>query len=241
MTNEIAQKYEEYKKYRNILVDYDKILMFYPDYFKTKTELEQLKFISKKAANEYFESHYKSSKLYKKLIALAMDEEEIYNIMKHNMEFKYSQLKLLFKETIASVIELCELINYIGHYPNTWPVPTEEEKNPQMEELLEQFDIIIRYYLNDDLDKMQFTSDDVVRIIETLEHRLAYVNTILQITGDNDWLLTRKSSEEKIVEYNNQVIEDIKRFPLSSYQSENKSKCEEGKMYLRIQYGNNII
>lgn len=142
MTSQIAKRYEYYKKSRNIIMDYDEILIFYPDYFKTKNELEQLKFISKEEADEYFESHYKSSILYEKLTVLAMAEDEIYNFMKHNMELKYSQLSLLFKESVASVIQLCELIDYIGHYPTTWPVPKEEEKNPKLEELLEQYDII---------------------------------------------------------------------------------------------------
>lgn len=241
MTSEIAKKYEYYKKDGNIIMDYDEILIFYPDYFKTKNELEQLKFISKEEADEYFENHYKSSILYEKLTALAMDEDEIYNFMKRNMEFKYSQFSLLFKESVSSVIQLCELIDYIGHYPTTWPVPKEEEKNPKLEWLLEQYDIIVRYYSYDELDKMQITSDDVVRIIETLKCRLSYVNSVLKITYNNEWLLTRKTSEEENVELINQAFEDIKWFPLSNYQTENKSKREEGKMYLRLQHGNKII
>lgn len=241
MTSEIAKRYEYYKKSRNIIMDYDEILIFYPDYFKTKNELEQLKFISKEEADEYFESNYKSSKLYKKLTALAMTEDEIYNFMKHNMELNYSQLSLLFKESVASVIQLCELIDYIGHYPTTWPVPKDEEKNPKLEELLEKYDIIVRYYAHDELDKMQIESDDIVRIIETLKCRLAYVNSVLKITYNNDWLLTRNASDEENVELISQALVDINWFPLSNYQTENKSKREEGKMYLRLQHGKNII
>ncbi len=210
MTSEIERKYEEYKNYGNIIMDYDEILMLYPDYLKTKNDLRQLKFISKEDADEYFESHYKNSKLYQKLTSLAMAEDEIYNFMRHNMELKYSQLSLLFKESISSTIQLCELIDYIGHYPSTWPVPKEEEKNPKLEELLEQYDIIVRYHLNDELDKMQITSDDTVRVIETLKHRLEYVNSILEITYNNDWLLTRKASEEGNKEFSSQTMDDIK-------------------------------
>lgn len=241
MTSEMAKKYEDYKKCKNIIIDYDEILILYPDYFKTKNELEQLKFISKEEKDEYFENHYKKSRLYKKLSFLAMTEDEIYSFMKHNMELKYSQLSLLFKETVASAIQLCELIDYIGHYPATCPVPKEEEKNPSMEALLEQYDIMVRYYLVDDFDKMQITSDDVVRIIETLKSRLAYIDTVLKITYNNEWLLTRELSEANIVELTNQAIIDVKSFPLSNYQTENKSRREEGKMYLRRQYGDSII
>ena len=237
MVKLIAERFEEYKKYKNIIVDYDEILLFYPDYFKTKVELEQLKFISISTAYEYFENHYKDSQLYKELTALAISEEEIYNFMKHNMELKYIQLNLLFKASIASVIQICELIDYIGHYPKTWPVPKEEEKNPKMEKLLEQYDIMVRYHLNDEIDKMQITSDDIVRIIETLKCRLAYADSLIKMTRDNNWLLTKNVAEEQNI---TQAMEDIKWFPLSCYQEENKSKREEGKMYLRRQYGNII-
>lgn len=88
---------------------------------------------------------------------------------------------------------------------------------------------------------MQIDSDDIVRIIETLKCRLAYVNSVLKITYNNDWLLTRNASDEENVELISQAIVDIKWFPLSNYQTENKSKREKGKMYLRLQHGNNII
>lgn len=241
MITEIAKKYEDYKKCKNIIVDYDEILLFYPDYFKTKTELEQLKFISKEEANQYFENNYKLSKLYAKLTLLAMSEDEIYNFIKHNMELKYSNFSLLFQELITSVIKLCQLIDYIGHYPTTWPVPKTEEKNPELEKLLEEYDIIVRYHLNDEIDKMQITSDDIVRIIETLKYRLSYVNLVSKKISNNEWLLTRNISEEKFIEYVNQAIIEINDFPLSSYQIANKSKREEGKMYLRRQHGKDII
>ncbi len=241
MTSEIAKRYENYKNIGNFILDYDEILLFYPDYSKIKTKLEQLNFISKEDAEEYFENNYKNSALYKKLTSIAMAEDEIYNFMKHNMELNYSQLSLLFKKSIDSVIQLCELIDYMGHYPTTWPVPKEEEKKPEMEDLLEKYDIIIRYYLNDELDKMQITSDDVVRVIETLKLRIGYVDSITEITYNNDWLFTRKATDQKIKELVDKIIENLSYFPLSCYQEEGKSKREEGKKYLRLQYGNNII
>lgn len=240
MTSTIEKRYEDYKKFRNISIDYDEILIFYPDYYKTKIELEQLKFISKEEAIKYFESHYKNSKLYDKLINLKIAEDDIYRLMRKSMEFKYLCLDLLFKKTVFSVIELCELIDYIGHYPTTIPVPKDEEKNLKMENLLEQYDIIVRYHLNDELDKMQMCSDDVVRIIETLKHRLSYVDLLLKITSNNDWMFTVDNLEENIKTFD-QIMESIKSFPLSSYQKKGKSKRQEGEMYLRCQYGNNII
>lgn len=95
-----------------------------------------------------------------------------------------------------------------------------------MEELLEKYDIIIRYHLNDELDKMQITSDDVVRIIETLKIRMEYVNSIIRITYNNDWLFTKKGTDEENKKFFDQVIEDLNWFPLSCYQEKDKSKIE---------------
>lgn len=241
MTSENEKRYEEYKTYGKYLLDYDEILLFYPDYREKKAELEQLNLISKEDAEEYFENNYKNSTLYKKLASSAMSEDEIYNFMKHNMEFNYSQLSLLFKKSIDSAIELCELIDYIGHYPSTWPVPKEKEKNPKMEELLERYDIIVRYYLDDELDKMQIFSDVVVRVIETLKSRLGYVDSISTITRDNYWLFAAKSTEQELKELVDKVIEELDCFPLSCYQEKGESQREEGKMFLRLQHGNDII
>jgi hypothetical protein len=241
MTKNVAERYEDLKEYGNIIVDYDEILLFYPDYYKTKIELENIRFISKEDADKYFEEHYRNSDLYKKLTKLAMAEDEIYSFMKQNKDYNHSNMSIILKKLIDSSIELCELIDYIGHYPATYPVPTEDEKNLKMEALLEKFDIMIRYHLDDELDKMQITSDDIVRVIETLKRNLKYIDTIISQTNTNDWLLTRKFSQEKNTELTNQIISEIDTFPLSFYQRKNNSKRDEGKKCLRLQYGQNII
>lgn len=241
MMKSIEERYESLKEYGNIILDHDDILLFYPDYFKTKTELENIRFISKEEADKYFEENYKTSDLYNELLELEMTEEEIYNYMNQNKEFKYNCLSTLFSKMIRSIIELCELIDYIGHYPTTYPVPKEEEKNPSMEALLEKYDIMIRYYLSVEHGKMQVTSDDVVRIIETLKKNLSYFDTLLKLTYNNDWLLIRKVSTEELENSLRQVIEELESFPLSHYQKNGESKREEGKKYLRLQYGNDII
>lgn len=241
MVSSIARKYEEYKKYGNILVDYDEILIFYPDYYKTKIELENMKFLEQEAADQYFEKNYKKSKLYKKLVELAMSEDEIYDYMKHNKDLKYSSVKALFEVLVNSTINLCKLIDYIGHYPTTWPVPKEEEKDTQMEELLEKYDIMVRYHLNDELDKMQITSNDIVRIVDKLQENLDKIDSIKRKTTTNNWLLKRNLSDEKRIEFGEKLISEIEKFPLSNYQEKGKSKRKEGKKYLRLQHGKNII
>lgn len=241
MINSLKERYNELKKYSNILLNYDDILMFYPDYYKTKIQLENESFIAKDEVDKEFNENYKSSKLYKNLVKLAMDKEEIYLFMNHNKDFKYNSFKSIYERLIQSCIRLCNLIDYIGHYPLTYPVPKEEEKNFEMEELLEKYDIMVRYYLGD-IDEMQIVSDDVVRIIDTLETQLNLIkfmkeNTII----DKNWVFIRKESEEKMIKDDEFILNGIDEFPLSAYQKQQKSRREEEKRYLRLQHGKNII
>ena len=240
MVSSMKERYEELKKCGNILLNYDEILLFYPDYFKTKVELEKESFISKELVDDAFEKSYRDSALYDKLVQLAMANDEIHDFMKHNKNLKYASLKRVFEKLVQSSIDLCELIDYIGHYPTTYPVPKEEEKNSEMEELLEKYDIIVRYYLGD-IDKMQITSDDVVRIIDKLHENLEMINAIKEIVAFNDWLFTRQLSDEEREKDTNDIINSIDSFPLSTYQKQNQSSREEGKKYLRLQHGKNII
>lgn len=240
MVSSMKERYGELKKYGNILLNYDDILLFYPDYFKTKIELEKKKFIPKAQIDKAFDRDYRNSILYKKLVDLAMDEKDIYKFMSHNKDIRYKIFKSIFDKLIQFSIELCQLIDYIGHYPTTFPVPREEEKNPKMEELLEKYDIIVRYY-SGDIDEMQITSEDVVRIIEKLETNLCLIQAYEREASTNGWLFRREATDEKIEEYTETLIREMVEFPLSDYQKQQKSKREEGKHFLRLQYGNTII
>jgi len=237
----IKERYNEYKKYPNISLNYNDILLFFPDYFKVKMELEKEEFVSKEEIDKEFNDNYKNSALYEKLVKLAMAEDEIYEFMNKNKDVKYMDIKNLFDKSVESSISLCELIDYIGHYPTTWPVPNEDEKNPAMEELLEKYDIIVRYHMDDDLDEMQIMSDDVVRIMEKLSENLSLINILKEKTNTNEWLFSREMSDEKRQESGLDIISHIEDFPLSYYQIQQKSKREEGKKYLRLQHGENII
>ena len=61
MVSSMKERYEELKKCGNILLNYDEILLFYPDYFKTKVELENESFISKEQVDDTFEKNYRDS------------------------------------------------------------------------------------------------------------------------------------------------------------------------------------
>lgn len=238
MVDSIRKMYELYQKDGNIIIDYDAILLFYPDYYKTKVELENMRFITPEEANTYFNENYKSSEVYKGLTELAMSGFEIYSYMKHNKDRNYIFTKRIFESLVKSCINMCELIDYIGHYPSTFPVPTEQEKNPNMESLMDKYDIIVKYYLQDDIDKMQITSNTVTRIIDKLLENLEKLNILKSRISSNDWLLTFFTGEKSADE----VIQEIEQFPLSDYQIKGKSEREERKEYLRrLQYNQNNI
>ena len=224
----IDNRYQLYKKSSNILVNNTEILSCFPDYYKTKVLLEDEEFISKEEIDSFFEYNYKKSDLYKKLKKLAMAEEEIYAIMVQNKDNKYFDLKNIFEALKKSAITLCELIDYIGHYPTTYPVAKEEEKNKRLEKLFEKYDIIVRYYLGDDLDSLQIVSDDLVRIIEKLVTDLSLLDTLREKEFEKTWSLTYKKSNEQRISETQEAINRIESFPLSEYQKNNKSRRQEG-------------
>lgn len=241
MVDLMKERFERYRNCGDIRVDYDEILLYYPDYYKKKIELENKSFIAKEIVDSYFEENYQQSDLCQRLKKLAMDEKKIYIVMKKNKDLKWVLLKNAFERYVEKSIELCNLMDYIGHYPATYPVPREEEKDMSMETLLEKYDIMVRYRASEDFDKMQITSDDVVRIVESLAKRLDTLNAINAQVSEEDWMLKRDSSEEEFISEMNQLIEDADFFPESNFQKKGRSKREEGKMYLRKQHGKRVI
>lgn len=84
MVDLVKKRFAKFKDCGDIPIDYDEILLYYPDYYKKKIELERKAFLPKDKVNSYFEENYQQSNLYQKLESLAMDKQEIYNFMKQN-------------------------------------------------------------------------------------------------------------------------------------------------------------
>ncbi len=240
MVGLVKKRFEKFRCCGDILVDYDEILLYCPDYYKIKIGLENEDIISKEVIDSYFEANYQQSEFYQKLENCWMDKDEIYIFMKQNKDLRWELLKNAYERYVEKSIELCNLIDYIGHYPATYPVPKEEEKDPVMEALLEKYDIMVRYHLSDELDKMQITSDDVVRIMESLEKRLIALSAISIRVSEEDWFL-RNSPEIKFRSNMTHLIEEADYFPESNFQKKGRSKRKEGKMYLRKQHGNRVV
>lgn len=241
MTQKMQEIYEKYKDSGNYLLDYDELLLFCPDYYKIKIMIENEKFTPKEEVDLYFEKNYQDSELYKKLKKLAMAEDEIYDAMKSSKDFRYLLYKCAFMKYQKSIVQLCELIDYIGHYPERWPVPKEEEKNLDMELLLEEYDIIVSYHASDDIDLMQITSDDVVRIIEKLKDNLTIFEALKKGITTNDWSIKRVISDRELEDRINTCIREMEDFPQSNYQKKGRSRRKEVKRDLRRQHGNKII
>ena len=242
MVHSIKIKYDRLKKYGDsVLLDYDEILLYYPDYYKVMVNLENEDFILKSIVDKEFENNYKESETYKKLISVN-DDEKVHQLMKFNKDLKYKYLRILYNASKESAIRMCKLIDYIGHYPLTYPVPKEEEKDMEMEELFEKYDIIVRYRLDDDLDYPLINFGVVTRIIEKLETNLKDINYIKDLTSTNEWMFEKKPkvSIEGQARAVRKALDRIESFPLSRAQKEGKSDREEGKMYLKRQHGNKI-
>lgn len=224
---------------KNNIYDYDTIIRIVPYYDEIKAYLENIRIISEQEVMEWSKNHYTNSIAYSKLKEELLDEEEIKKQILNHTQLRYRMFQKFLSPMQNSAKECCDLIEYIGHYPTKYPVPTEEEKNTELEKLLEQYDIIVRYYAGD-LTKMQIDGDTIIRTVTHLNYCLEYIKKLTASINNKDaYLKTYFTSENYKV-----GLEDIiskATFPLSSYQEEGKSRREEGKRYLRLQHGPHII
>lgn len=218
------------------IVDYDVILRLFPYYDEIREYFKQYKIIDKEELVKFIQENYRSSKTYEQFVGV-IKEERLKTIIMDQALKKHEVLEKVVERYRQDGIKCCDLIEYIGTYPDRWPVPLEEEKNPRLEALLNQYDIIVRYYAYDDLDKMQIEGDDINRLIQTVDRDLAHIKEIGERAKTPQEYLKTKESYEPLLDY---VQKDLE-FPLSKAQQKGKSRREEGKRYLRIQHGENII
>lgn len=230
-----------FRKYRREILNYDTILDYVPYYHEIREYLKNIKFISREEAFKYACDNYKNASFYKYLSDLAMDDEEIENVVVENALLKYDCLITgTLEYSVKHAINLCNLIEYIGKYPTTYPVPREDEKNADMEELMEKYDIIVRYYMNDDIDDMQILSDDLVRIVDNLNINLKVIREIINVISNNEWLLDRKMTGKQYIEEYLRIKSTLE-FPISFYQANyGTSHREEAKKYIKRNHGNVI-
>lgn len=218
------------------IVDYDVILKLFPYYEEIREYLKQYKIIDEEELVEYLNENYQLSKTYQQF-ASAIKEERLKEIVIDQALKKHKALEQAVDAYRQDGIKCCDLIEYIGTYPDRWPVPLEDEKNPRLEALLDQYDIIVRYYAYDELDKMQMSGDDVNRLIQTVDKDLSQLKEIGTRAKHPQEYLEVKDDYEPLLDY---VKKDIE-FPLSTARQKGGSRREEGKRYLRIQYGKDII
>ena len=234
----IKENYEILKESANILLDYDEILSFYPTYYKDRTHLAkdrplmELEEFYERYTNIYIDcDQFKDN--YKKLREEGLSDHEATTKLLEQLDEKRVWLSDVVYDTRNSAITLLDLIDYVGNYPTTYPVPTEKELRPDMEELMDKYDISVRYFMYDDLDKMQTYGDDVVRLIETAKDRIEYFKMLKGHINDEEWMknFVTKTKLDKLAETKEDILEQLNNFPLSSYQINGKSRREEGKTY----------
>ena len=238
----IKENYEVLKSSPNVLVDYDEILSFYPTYYKDRTVLANsnplmdLREFYAKYTSVYKESdQYKED--YKKLKEEGLSNYDINaRLLQEKLSVKWYYLLEILNKSRDSAVQLLDLIDYVGNYPTTYPVPNEEELNPEFEKLLEKYDISVRYYMHDDLDKMQTSSDDVVRLIESAKDRIDCFEMLNGRINDEDWMkeFITIANPDKLEESKEQIFKYLDSFPESYYQKKGKSKREEGKHYQKM-------
>ena len=189
----IKENYEILKESPNVILDYDEILSFYPTYYKDRTilanekPLMDLEEFHARYTDVYTESdQFKEN--YNKLREEGMSDYDIDTKLLKKLTEKWYWLSDIIYDTRNSAITLLDLIDYVGNYPTTYPVPTSEELRPDMEELMDKYDISVRYYMYDDLDKMQTYGDDVVRLIEAAKDRIECFKMLKGHINDEEWM-----------------------------------------------------
>ena len=225
----VKEWYKIIKESPDMLLDNDEILSFYPDYYKVREKIEtdsvELPMINKTIA--YFNANYKTSDRYKELKENGLNEEEIYNSMLKDTTDKYNRLYKSVLKAKDKCIDLCDLIDYIGHYPERYPRPRPEEQNEKLEKLMDKYDIAVAYH-SDGLSayRLKITSGDMVRLIETLKSKVKIFDLQRVYLESYRWAFNTDKLEE-IEEKHENLEEAIEDFPKSIEQLNGTTKKEE--------------
>lgn len=235
----IEETYKEYKYNNYVITDHDEILLYYPDYYKKKIELEKMANDWKKElfqnGENYFLQNYKNSHLYQKLVKKGYPPDSIYNIMSNNKKSKEIIIQTFFDDEVKKCLNLCELIDYIGHYPTTFPVPYNKEKNPKMEELIKKYFIYIEYYLSSHSNKPQIHGHDIYRIIEALLTNLQRLEDFRNNSCFTEKWLTEYTSNEVIKKISAKWKKDMIYFPGCDFDYDRKFYQKQYQHYLKEQ------
>ena len=142
---------------------------------------------------------------------------------------RYNVVKQMFQECQEMGINCCDLIEYIGNYPSNYPYPNKKQKDPRLEKLMQEYDIMPTYYSWDDIEGLQINGDDIIRISSTLDRS---VQALVELnTKANDVFGYQYSFDEE------EFVQTIRRriaFPQSAYQERGKSFRNECQKMLKI-------
>ena len=141
---------------------------------------------------------------------------------------RYNVVKQMLQECQEMGINCCDLIEYIGNYPSNYPYPNKKQKDPRLEKLMQEYDIMPTYYSWDDIEGLQINGDDIIRISSTLDRS---VQALVELnTKANDVFRYQYPFDEE------EFVQTIRRrivFPQSVYQERGKSFRNECKKMLK--------
>ena len=212
------------------------LLYYYPNYKEEKEFIKSLRTATWEELEKYIEENYKNSNIYQIIKSPNFANEKVLHddLMKQDVldlaKVKFAVLNELLNTCKDQVAQLCDLIGYIVNYPDTYPVPTEEEINFEMEVLLKKYDIIIRYYLGD-IEGLQIYGEAIKRLITTLNERVEDVKSVIPIMNNLETYIMFNQNKENMLTSSADKIKELLEFPLSYAQKSDESLWHEGKYY----------
>jgi len=233
--NNYTSQYSVDRLFDGQLCEHTDLLKYCPDYEKEKAFLESVRTIPWEEIKTYVESNYVSSNIYELEGNENLRIGIPYNVlMKYDVlalaRVRYAVLNELLEKCKNQAIEICNIIDYLINYPTRYPIPLEEEKNPELEALLEKYDMIIRYYLHDDIDGLQIDGDTIKRLVKTLYERDYDIKGIIVTMSDLDGYILFKQNKSGFYE-SASYMHSLVEFPLSYAQEQGRSLVDEGRYY----------
>lgn len=154
--------------------------------------------------------------------------DKISEAQKQSVHHRYDVVHQMFQECQEMGINCCDLVEYIGNYPTNYPFPNGQKKDPKLEQLLQEYDMMPTYYTWDDIEGLQINGDDIARISSTLDRS---IKALVEVnTKANDVFgYQYPFDEEEFV----RTIRSRIAFPQSVYQERGKSFRKECQKMLK--------
>ena len=224
----------------NGLYENNNLLNYCPNYNEEKEFLKSINTINWEEISKYIDENYKSSNIYQFEQSpnfedgKVQDDETMKQEVKDMAKVRYVALKELFDTCKNKTIPLYDLIEYIINYPTTYPAPKEEEMNFELECLMEEYDIIVRYHLGD-IDGLQIQGEAIKRLITTINQRDVEIKKLIPFINNLEGYVNFKNTKQGMIEATAEG-QKLFKFPLSYAQEKGESIWQKGRGYQVMHY-----